>query len=550
MRRQYSTPLSFTATYTKPLAAKSCTNRLLNLQKYLLTPTALFRNLGGSMMFAFTMGSIAVTDAKQWSLQTKFITLGLSTIWGLVAAKPVFDYLNHTHTLSAEQLLQSHQHTLTIHNQQIQQTEFTPTAKLAISLFTALAFGATAGLLTENYPAAIASMVSTLTVSAMLSHTKTRNTGKFCITLLFASMTAAVIADLSKIAVNSLYEVFSEQPKSAEIRAVRTIIVIGTFLSFTMALMKSIQQNIGKFAQVKNQNKQQPWQQKELDLLFRAYTSQPGAERTRNHPTIEAAINDLRQRVITGNESTQPKQYSVPHQYTLPMPTYILNAAVIAAAMYLFFNSGKNIGRDFISLPNERSIIAFAAFSCLALFSMATYLTTEIISQYITRKRMPRTVANIQPAGTAALPTEAPNDIPCSMLSKAFSMASISTAPPVFFLIHALGSSTHPAVTGGLLICLLWAQISGKVGSNILPQLHNVGSLTAKDIYIKGLIDIYHQQGGRRNTPFTATSTSLLAANIRHAIDPITQPAPGAAAPHIAADTSESLATAHGLRII
>ncbi|MDF1654710.1 MAG: hypothetical protein P1U34_06310 [Coxiellaceae bacterium] len=550
MREQYSTPLTLTATHTKPLAAKSCTNRLLNIQKYLLTPSALFRNFGGSIMFVYTIGGILTSDTKQWSIQAKLITLGLSSLWGLIASKPVFDYLNHNHTLSAAQLLQSHQHTLTIRNQQVTQTELTTTAKLAISLFSALFYGASAGLLTESSPTALGTMATSLIVAGMLSHTKTRNTGKLSITFLFASMTAAVIADLSKIAVNSLHEVFSDQPMPAEIKAIRTIIMIGTFFSFTLALMKSIKQNMGKFTEVKNQNKQRPWQQKELDLLFRAYTSQPGADRALSHPTIEAAIIDLRQRVLTDNGSTQAQQYSVAHQYTLPMAVYVLNAGVVAAAMFLFFKSGQNIGRDFIGLPNERSIITFAGFSCLALFSMASYLSSEIISQYVTRKHMPRTVANIQPEGTAPLPTEIPNDIPGAMLRKALTMASISTAPPVFFLLNAMGNKTSPIVIGSLLVCLLWAQISGKVSSNILPQLHNSHVRTAKDIYIEGLLDIYHQQGGKRDTPFNGITSVELAANIRHAIDPATQPAPGAAAPHVDAAADESLPTNPGLNII
>ncbi|MDF1796564.1 MAG: hypothetical protein P1U63_08525 [Coxiellaceae bacterium] len=524
MRRQFTTPLAITATYTAPLAARSCPSRLLTAQKVLLTPSALFRNFGGSIMFAFTIGSMVVTDAKQWSLKAKLITLGLSSLWGLVASKPVFDYLNHNHSLSVSQLLQSQQHTLNIHNQYVRQTELTSVAKLTISLFTTLLSGSAVGLLTESYPAAISTMAATCTGAAMLSYSKTRKTGKTGITLLFASLTAAVIADLAKIAVNSLYEVFSDQPKPAAISAIRTFIIIGTFTSFTIALMKSIQQNIGKFTEVKNKNKQRPWQHMELDLLFKAYTSQRGADPILNYPTIEAATNYLRKRALHGHPNTQPKQYSVARKYNLPMPAFILNAAVVATAMFLFFESGKNIGRDFIQLPNERTIITFAGFSCLALFSMASYLSSEIVSQYITRKHMPRTVAIIQPAGTDTLRTKIPNDIPCSMLSKALTMAIISTAPPVFFLINALGGKANPIATGGLLVALLWAQISGKVSSNIIPQLHNTGAKSAQDIYLEGMLDIYHQQGGHRDTAFTGVSPEKLADNIRQAIAPTAQP--------------------------
>ncbi|MDF1654709.1 MAG: hypothetical protein P1U34_06305 [Coxiellaceae bacterium] len=546
MRNQIEAPY-FKQRYHTPAAINpaSCVGYYLKLHSYFFTVCALFRNYGGGVMFVYTVAGYAFGAAEDWSLGWKLAALVPGSAIGVLSAKPLFDYLHPNNTEIAKQLLNKKKHTLEITTLQVKQTTLKPWLKFLITCALTAASGIGAKHLTQDNHYGIGTGAVTFILSSLLSIKKTHNAGKICLYFLFSGLTSAILGDQAKIATHRLHEIIISDNLSPGMIALRNFIIACTVFVYTPSFIKSIQQNVSQFVEIKNQHRQRPWQQKELEVLFDAYISSPNAEQRLSYLTIEDAITDLRQRIFAADDTHQKSYYSVPHEYTLPKAPYAIHSTIILFGMFFFFNSGKNIAKDVIDLPNFRSVVSFALLSTFAVYSMQLYLGSKFITQYKTYKQMPRTTAQIHTTHPAIATPPIADEIPRRVLIKASLTAVISAIPPMFFTINARGSDAFSGagalVTSALLLCLAYTQMSGKTGASVLRYINNNKSHSPVDTYIRGLIHILHQQPGRHTDSFIANSLTELAAQIRHAIDPVSEQLTGAAAPYLPPNTAEAL---------
>ncbi len=490
------------------------------LHQPILAPIALTRNFTGGVMFLFTAAGYIFGKTEDWSLGAKLGTVLPGMIIGFFASKPVFNYLHSTNTQMAKELLLSQSRSLEINNEPINDHAFHVKTKSALTLASATVLGLATAKLTDSASYGAALTIATAMIGSLISIKKTRRIGQYSLYATFAAMTASIIADLGRIGFKSTHNVFNSGDIPSSLQALNTTMMICTQLVFTIALTQSIKQKVDQSQAASQRKKIHSLKQQELRLLFEAYNTCANAEPQLTYPTTDAAIAELRQHILEDTNPAAPA-YSIAKPYHLTFTAQAIHSIIIIGSMFFFYNSGKNIGRDLLGLPNERTIVTYGVTASVAMTAMVLYLSTELIKQYITTKRMPRTTATITQEHAPAQ-TQTLDDMPCNTVMHAVKNAVISAAPPIFFTIAALGDDAfngNSAIVSVLLLgCLSYSQLLGKTAPTVLRHQQATKMHSPKDIYIRGLIHMLQAQPGDQTKEITGGSELELINNLRRAI--------------------------------
>jgi hypothetical protein len=425
--------------------------RLLAVQNNLFTLAANILPISGTMMFVYVLQILLLaTPLPKQSLAAKALGGLLGFVWGLCAAVPINLMLRAANRKMFSRW-QAHQ----------------------------------------QYSMSIGPPAAPRLLAPARGRCRLQIVLKQGLLFLLATLTSSLLANYAKVNLEQLYRGFSSQEIEPWYQAVMWFVVVSVLVADVPAFMLAIPGNFRAWQQRFTSAAQPVFADEQLQALAGIYYHSALVNKQSLHfDSVATAVTDLRGKVLQASNDTATWCRQKRPVHTSTWYGFLAAAALFFVNMLPEYFSGTRVAKGLLGVEVSWLQGAFAVVAAFPLYSIEFFQGTELFSQVGCH----RSKAPIR-YGVGTAEALARHSIKKQPVVKAFFLAAMSSAPPLFYLLYARGREGlsglgSTLVTLSLLSAVLYAKLISRAWPT-LAKAANVGQSSPGEAYVEALVAGY-----------------------------------------------------------